>query len=376
MSSGTGHAVPRREARHEVPGEERDVPGALAERRQGDGHDREAEVEVAPEAARLGLAREVAVRRRDDADVDGHVALAPEAPHAAVLEDAQELGLERRRELADLVEEERPAARLLEAARAGAVRARERAALVAEELALDEGLGQRGGVDGDERARGARRARVEPPRDELLARARLPRHEDGDVGRGDAVDEREDLEHPRVPRHDLLRRRLGREEPVDDREERARGLERLREVVGGAEAHGLHGLRDRPEARQDDDGWRRRDLARSPLRSPIPSRTGIRWSVRTSANGSLRAKSSASSPSRASVTACPSPSRMSRRSARKDGSSSATRMRAISAPRPAAGSAAPPRRRPAAAPASRRRRSSARARAPSGGRDPSRPGGS
>ena len=51
---------------------------------------------------------------------------------------AQELGLERQRQLADLVEEQRPAVGLAEQARLRVVRAREGAPHVTEELALHE----------------------------------------------------------------------------------------------------------------------------------------------------------------------------------------------------------------------------------------------
>jgi hypothetical protein len=49
--------------------------------------------------------------------------LAPDAPHDAVLQDAQQLGLQRHRHLAELVEEERAAVGRLEEARLVAVRA-------------------------------------------------------------------------------------------------------------------------------------------------------------------------------------------------------------------------------------------------------------
>src|SRR4029434_4268218 len=76
-------------------------------------------------------------------------------PHLAVLEHAQELPLQRKTHVPDLVEKERPSARLLEQAALGGVRARERAAHVAEQLALEQTLGQRGAVDRQERRGGA-----------------------------------------------------------------------------------------------------------------------------------------------------------------------------------------------------------------------------
>ena len=69
-----------------------------------------------------------------------------------LLEDAEQLGLRRSGQLADLVEEDRAAGGALEPAGPLAVGAGEGASLVAEELALDQALGQRAAVDPDERA--------------------------------------------------------------------------------------------------------------------------------------------------------------------------------------------------------------------------------
>ena len=72
--------------------------------------------------------------------------------HLALLQHAQQLHLERRRQLADLVEEQRAAVgRPEEAGLALVVGAGEGALLVAEQLALEQRLGQRAAVDGDER---------------------------------------------------------------------------------------------------------------------------------------------------------------------------------------------------------------------------------
>ena len=102
---------------------------------------------------------QVAVGGGDDADVGVQHARAAEAHELALLEHAQQLGLHRRRHLADLVEEQHAAVGLLDAARLGGDRAGERAALVAEQLRLEQLVGQRRAVDGDERPVAAARAR-------------------------------------------------------------------------------------------------------------------------------------------------------------------------------------------------------------------------
>src|SRR5262249_61392787 len=97
------------------------------------------------------LAREIAVGRTDDPHVDRDVVAAAHARELAVLEHVQQLGLERRVELADLVEEDRAAVGRLEASRLALVRAGEGAPLVTEELALEQLARHRGAVDLDER---------------------------------------------------------------------------------------------------------------------------------------------------------------------------------------------------------------------------------
>ena len=129
-------------AREEVPRERQDVLAPLAQRRELDRDDVQAEVEVLAEAARGHLVAEDAVRRGDDAHVDRARLASAHAEHLALLEDAQELRLDVRAHLADLVEEERAAVGALEAAGPRRDGAGEGALLVAEELALEHALGE------------------------------------------------------------------------------------------------------------------------------------------------------------------------------------------------------------------------------------------
>ncbi len=111
-------------AREEVIDEERHVFAALAERGIMNGEDVDAIEEVLAKAPGLGLGREIAVRRGDDADVDLDVARLAEPPDRLLLEHAQELHLQPERQLADLVEEERAAVGFLEEPSAVAARRR------------------------------------------------------------------------------------------------------------------------------------------------------------------------------------------------------------------------------------------------------------
>src|SRR5262249_23480890 len=99
----------------------------------------------------------------------------------AVLEDAEQRGLDREARFADLVEEEGAAVGRLEEPASGAIGAGERAADVAEELALEERVGERRAVRREERPARPRAVVVDRARDQLLAGARLTLDQHGDA---------------------------------------------------------------------------------------------------------------------------------------------------------------------------------------------------
>src|SRR5437016_8552570 len=174
-----GHrlAALTRRAPHQVIDEQRNVLAPLAQRRELERHHLQAIVEVLAEAPLLDGSRQLAVGRRDDAHVDGPPHRAAHRPYLVLLEDAQELRLERRRDVADLVQENRAAVGLREVPGCVADRAGESAAHVPEELALEQRLGWRAAVDGQERPLAARAVRVDGACDELLAGAALAEEE-------------------------------------------------------------------------------------------------------------------------------------------------------------------------------------------------------
>src|ERR1039457_223078 len=172
-----------------------DVGGALAERRQVYGNHVQAVEEVLAELAGLHHALEVAVRGRHDAHVHGHGLRSAHALDLLLLQGTQDLPLKGQREIADLVEEERRAARRLEEPDLPRVGARERAPLVTEKFALEEGLRDVRAVQGEEWFAGAVRARVNRARDELLARARFAADENRGVRGRDLLDEPEEVAH-------------------------------------------------------------------------------------------------------------------------------------------------------------------------------------
>ncbi len=183
----------------EVLDQERHVLLARAQRRDVELNHVQPIVEIAAERAALDLRLEVAVGRRQHAHVELLLGDAADALDLALLQDAQELDLHRRAELADLVEEQRAAVGGGEQPGAIAHRAGERAAHVAEQLALEQRVGDRADVDADERPLVARRQVVQRARHHLLAGARLAGDQHRRLRRGDLAQE---LEQP------LHRRRL------------------------------------------------------------------------------------------------------------------------------------------------------------------------
>src|SRR5581483_575535 len=118
-----------------------DVVRSLRERRDADRKHLEAIEQILAEALLRDRRLQVDVRRRDDADVGALRLRRAERVVLLRVDQVQELRLRRDRQLADLVEEERPALGgghlAVHAPGRGRVRARERT----EELALDQALG-------------------------------------------------------------------------------------------------------------------------------------------------------------------------------------------------------------------------------------------
>ena len=108
----------------------------------------------------------------------GRTLVSPRRDHLALLNDAQELDLHRRRDLADFIQKERAAVRGLEDAQAVLHRPREGAPRVSEEFALEQRVGEGAAVDGDKGPLRPRRRLVQPARESLFADAALAGNQD------------------------------------------------------------------------------------------------------------------------------------------------------------------------------------------------------
>jgi hypothetical protein len=121
-------------------GERCDLATSIAKGRNADRHTVETEEEVLAKSARGDQRGEVAMRRAHEANVNRPRLQRTDSRNLAALEHAQQLGLCRGRQLADLVEEESALRSRLEQPELRLGRARERAALVTEQLGLEEVL--------------------------------------------------------------------------------------------------------------------------------------------------------------------------------------------------------------------------------------------
>ncbi len=139
-------------------------------------------VEVLAELAAREGGLEVAVGSRDHANVRVERTVPPQPLELALLQYAQELGLDAGAHLSHLVQEQDAARGLLDRARPGGERPREGPLLVAEQLRLQQRLRQRGAVERDERTAGPGRAAMDETGDHFLAGARLSRQQHRRLG--------------------------------------------------------------------------------------------------------------------------------------------------------------------------------------------------
>src|SRR5688500_15445436 len=250
-----------RVAQQEVLGEQHHVVRPLAQRGRLDLDGADAEVEVFAQRPLIDHLRRVAVGRGEEAEVHGQLLLVAEAAQAALLQDAQQLGLQVRGHLRYLVEQQRPARGRLDQRALVAVGAGEGPAAVAEQLRLDQLRRDGGAVDADEGALDARARAVEGRRHQLLARPRLALYQHRGVRRRGRADDLVNLLDLRVAADETevvavaLERALERAVLALDvvelqgarrQHERLLGGEGLFEVVEGAALDGLDGEVERP----------------------------------------------------------------------------------------------------------------------------------
>src|SRR5262249_36648936 len=140
--------------------------------------------EIASKRAGVDTRLQVAIRGRDHADIGVNGLRSTDALELALLEHPQQSDLRLRRQLANLIKEERAAFRKLETTEAPLERSREGALFVTEQLRADQCLRDGGTIHADEGALGPARPLVNGTGDELLPGARLAGDQDRRLRRG------------------------------------------------------------------------------------------------------------------------------------------------------------------------------------------------
>src|ERR1019366_10035519 len=153
--------------------ERQNILAPFAQRRHAKGDDVEAVIEILAKVMRGDFGLEVAIGRRDYSRIDVNRAFAADALEVLILQKAQKLGLQGRRQVCYLVEENSPAVGRLEPPGLVLDRAGERAADVPEQLALQQFFRERGAIDDDERLALAPAPSMDLPGDNVLAGAAL-----------------------------------------------------------------------------------------------------------------------------------------------------------------------------------------------------------
>ena len=305
-----------RVAAEEVVDEQRDVLAALAERRDRDPHDVEAVEEVLAEAAGGDLGRRGrGWSRRSRARRPGAASLADAAgppPPGARGGASPAARAAARRSRRGRACRRRPRAKRPRRARSAPVKAPRG---VAEELALEQGLGDRRAVDRDEGLVAPRRLRVDGARDHLLAGAALAEQQHRGLELRRALD---DLEHlrscPARPPRSAARRTarstsrwssaVAAPQPLAlpglaEREQHLGRLEGLCEVVVRAAPHRLDRELGRAVGRHQDHGGVRQAAQRAPAAARARPCPGMRRSQSTTSAGWASRAARAAAPSRA-----------------------------------------------------------------------------
>ncbi len=197
------------------------VLAAVAQRLELERHHVQAVEQILAEAARAHRLGEVHVGGGDEAHVDLDRARAAHALELALLDHPQQLRLQRRQQVLDLVEVERARGRHLDLAGLRLARVGESTLLVPEQLRLEQLPGDRGAVHPDERPLAPRAAVVQPVRHQVLAGAALALEQHGAPRVGEAQHERHELPHRgRLGHHPREHRRgRGAHPPTSSRSE-------------------------------------------------------------------------------------------------------------------------------------------------------------
>ena len=148
-----------------------DLVAPLAERLNREPHDIQAEIQVLPETAFADHGGQVAMRGGDDSQIDGDRLDAADRHDGALLNAAQQFGLNGQRQLADFIEKQRAAIGTANEAQSGRDGAGERALHVAEQLRFHQLGREDRAIDRHKRCRRTRTESMNLPGGDFFAGA-------------------------------------------------------------------------------------------------------------------------------------------------------------------------------------------------------------
>ena len=167
---------------------------AFAQRRDVDHDLGQAVIQVFTKPAFADLGFQVLVGGADHPHIDRNLLAPTDALDLALLQEAQQLGLQGMRQIADFIEHQGAAVGGLDLADGGLAGPGERAALIAKQLAFEQRLGDRCAVDGDKFSAAFGRL-VQALRQHLFASAALAQQHHGGGAGGHALDHAAGAQH-------------------------------------------------------------------------------------------------------------------------------------------------------------------------------------
>lgn len=162
----------------EMLGDGLDVVGPIAERQRFERDHIESIVEILAEASLAYFPLQVAIGRGDHTDIDGQFLVTAQRSYHALLKHAKEFGLHVRRQLADLIQENRAPLRCAKTAEGHVTRPRKRALQVSEKVAGKKRPCRAGAIDGNKCLTAASTARVDCSGDDVFASAGRASYQD------------------------------------------------------------------------------------------------------------------------------------------------------------------------------------------------------
>ena len=120
--------------------QKRNVLTTLSERREVDGHNRQAVEEILAKPPRTNFVFQIAIGGRDDSNIDLTCGVAADSLDLTLLNRPKQFGLNREGEGVDIVKKNRSSISQFESSLPGLIRPGERAPLMAEHLAFEEVL--------------------------------------------------------------------------------------------------------------------------------------------------------------------------------------------------------------------------------------------